>query len=108
MEGQGILPQLLPTSSFVAMARSFALALLALLPLVLAAPLEPRQSITVVSASTISALKPFTHYASTGYCQPANTLAWNCGENCLANPTFEPVASGGDGDGTQFCEFELR
>lgn len=108
MEEQGFPPQLPPASSSSAMARTFALALLALLPVVLAAPLEPRQSITAVSASTISSFKPFTHYASTGYCQPASTLAWNCGANCQANPTFEPIASGGDGDGTQFCESWLK
>ncbi|GJE91296.1 lipase family protein [Phanerochaete sordida] len=79
------------------------LALVALLPAALAAPtLEARQSITALGASTISGFKPYTHYASTAYCAPANTLAWNCGANCQANPTFKPIASGGDGDGTQF------
>lgn len=80
-------------------------ALVALLPAAFAAPaLETRASITALSTSQISTFKPFTHYASTAYCQPSTTLTWTCGANCQANPTFEPIASGGDGDGTQFCE----
>jgi len=68
-----------------------------------AAPaLESRQSITALSTSQISSFTPFTFYASAAYCQPANTLAWNCGANCQANPSFHPIASGGDGDETQF------
>ncbi|KAI0353777.1 lipase [Trametes cingulata] len=61
-----------------------------------------RQTITVLAQSQISSFKPYTHYASTGYCKPAATLAWNCGANCEANPTFFPIASGGDGVVTQF------
>jgi hypothetical protein len=46
----------------------------------IAAPLiVPRQSITVLSASQISAYKPYTYFASTGYCSAAMTKAWNCG-----------------------------
>ncbi len=66
--------------------------------------LETRQAITALSSSQIAAFKPFPFYASAGYCQPSATLAWNCGANCNANPSFKPVASGGDGDETQFCE----
>ncbi|KAI1786144.1 lipase [Ganoderma leucocontextum] len=58
--------------------------------------------ITALSPAQITAFRPYTHYASTGYCSPASTLAWDCGANCKANPSFEPVASGGDGDLTQF------
>ncbi|KAL1949748.1 hypothetical protein VTO73DRAFT_8629 [Trametes versicolor] len=61
-----------------------------------------RQTLSVLTATQISSFKPYTHYASTAYCQPANTLAWNCGANCDANPSFVPVASGGDGVLTQF------
>ncbi|KAK7038707.1 hypothetical protein VNI00_010591 [Paramarasmius palmivorus] len=61
-----------------------------------------RQSITALSAAQISAFKPYSFYASTAYCKPANTLAWNCGANCQANPTFKPIASGGDGGSIQF------
>lgn len=78
-------------------------ALLALLPAAFAAPaLETRTSISALSTSQIEAFKPFTHYASTAYCQPSTTLTWSCGANCQANPSFEPIASGGDGSDTQF------
>ena len=60
-------------------------------------------AITALSTAQITAFRPYTHYASTAYCSPASTLAWDCGANCEANPTFEPVASGGDGAVTQFC-----
>ncbi len=74
----------------------------------LAAPIRAphlveRQAITALTTNQITAFRPYTHYASTGYCEPATTLAWDCGANCEANPQFIPVASGGDGDLTQFC-----
>ncbi|KAF5379409.1 hypothetical protein D9615_006490 [Tricholomella constricta] len=73
------------------------------LTVVQAAPsLVGRQSISTLTAAQVAAFKPYTHYASTAACKPANTLAWNCGANCNANPTFRPVASGGDGAITQF------
>ncbi|KAF5357440.1 hypothetical protein D9757_011588 [Collybiopsis confluens] len=65
-------------------------------------PVHSRQSITALSGSQISAFTPYTFFASTAYCQPSTTLSWTCGANCEANPGFIPVASGGDGDGTQF------
>ncbi|RPD59102.1 lipase [Lentinus tigrinus ALCF2SS1-7] len=67
-----------------------------------ASELAERQAITALTTSQITAFRPYTHYASTAYCQPAATLAWNCGANCEANPQFVPIASGGDGDSTQF------
>ncbi|KAI0075335.1 lipase [Panus rudis PR-1116 ss-1] len=85
------------------MASTFVLLCLAVSALAIPTPeVERRQAITTLSAAQVAAFRPFTFYASTAYCQPANTLAWNCGANCQANPTFEPVASGGDGDSTQF------
>ncbi|KAF8159295.1 lipase [Crassisporium funariophilum] len=60
------------------------------------------ESIATLSASDIASFKPFTFYASTGYCQPSQTLTWTCGANCDANPNFQPVASGGDGTDVQF------
>ena len=59
--------------------------------------IESRQAITTLSAAQIASFKPFTHYASTAYCKPAQTLNWSCGANCNANPGFTPIASGGDG-----------
>ncbi|KAI0667850.1 lipase [Trametes maxima] len=61
-----------------------------------------RQGITALAQSQIAAFRPYTHYASTAYCKPATTLAWNCGANCDANPGFVPIASGGDGSLTQY------
>ncbi|KAJ6561092.1 lipase [Mycena vulgaris] len=79
------------------------LAFLALASLANAAPaLLARQAITSLSSAQISAFKPYTFYASAGYCEPATTLAWNCGSNCAANPGFHPIASGGDGGAVQF------
>jgi hypothetical protein len=47
---------------------------------VLGAPIVvPRQTITVLSAAQIAVFKPYTYFASTGYCSAASTLAWNCG-----------------------------
>ncbi|KAH9832668.1 lipase [Rhodofomes roseus] len=64
--------------------------------------LRARQSITALSTAQIDAFTPYTWYASTGYCTPAETLAWDCGTDCEANADFEPVASGGDGDDVQY------
>ncbi|KAF8997860.1 lipase class 3 family protein, partial [Cyathus striatus] len=61
-----------------------------------------RQSITALTTAQITTYRPYTHFASTAYCKPSNTLAWNCGSNCLANADFIPVASGGDGSSVQF------
>ncbi|KAJ7230654.1 Alpha/Beta hydrolase protein [Mycena pura] len=68
-----------------------------------AAPsLVARQAITSLTAANIASFKPFTFYAAAAYCSPTSTLAWDCGTNCAANPTFQPIASGGDGDAIQF------
>ncbi|GBE86690.1 Alpha/Beta hydrolase protein [Sparassis latifolia] len=80
-------------------------ALLAVIYAVHAVPapgLKARQSITALSTTQIDTYTPYTWYSSTGYCNAASTLAWNCGTNCDANPSFKPVASGGDGDSTQY------
>ncbi|OSX64054.1 hypothetical protein POSPLADRAFT_1039271 [Postia placenta MAD-698-R-SB12] len=78
-------------------------ALLAAASAVQAAPgLRARQAITALGTSQISAFQPYTYYASAGYCAASETVTWSCGANCEANPTFEPVASGGNGDSTQY------
>ncbi|PPQ63103.1 hypothetical protein CVT24_005814 [Panaeolus cyanescens] len=65
--------------------------------------IEKRQTtFTTLTSAQISAFKPYTHFASTAYCKPATTIGWSCGSNCNANPTFVPVASGGDGASVQF------
>ncbi|KAH9940803.1 lipase [Epithele typhae] len=58
--------------------------------------------ITPLTSAEVAAFAPYTHFASTAYCSPDTTRTWTCGANCDANPTFEPVASGGDGAITQF------
>ncbi|KAK7437371.1 hypothetical protein VKT23_018616 [Stygiomarasmius scandens] len=63
---------------------------------------DKASSVTVLSQSEISAFAPFTHYASTAYCDPTTTINWSCGANCDANPSFEPIASGGNGGTEQF------
>ena len=50
----------------------------------LAAPIiEARQSITTLTSAQVNAYKPYTYYAGSAYCKPANTLAWNCGGKFL-------------------------
>ena len=63
-----------------------------------------RQSITTVSQSQIASYTPYSYYASAGYCSASATISWTCGANCEANPSFEPLASGGDGVDVQYCE----
>lgn len=71
-------------------------------PLVGADELAKRQSITQLSDAQISAFKSYTFFASTAYCDPSTTINWSCGANCDANSQFQPAASGGDGQETQF------
>ncbi|TFK92476.1 lipase [Polyporus arcularius HHB13444] len=72
--------------------------------LALAAPtqLVSRQSITTVSQSAIASYTPYSFYASAGYCSASATISWTCGTNCEGNPTFKPLASGGDGVTVQY------
>ncbi|KAH9926973.1 Alpha/Beta hydrolase protein [Fomitopsis serialis] len=84
---------------------AFGVALLASLSVVqakLVPGLRVRQSITALTSAQIAAFTPYTWYASAGYCSASETLSWSCGSNCEANPNFEPVASGGNGDTTQY------
>ena len=94
-------------SSWSTFSRFVLAATLATAPLAHAAPsqIAARQAITTLTQAQINTFTPYAFFASAGYCQPANTLAWNCGANCNGVPDFKPVASGGDGDSTQFCEF---
>jgi len=50
------------------------------LTVVNAAPsFSKRQSITALSTTQITPYRPFTHFASTAYCNPSTTITWNCG-----------------------------
>ncbi|KIJ21153.1 hypothetical protein PAXINDRAFT_165902 [Paxillus involutus ATCC 200175] len=64
--------------------------------------LSARQSITALTTVQIGYFTPYTYYASAAHCTPSQTLAWDCGTNCAANPDFEPVTSGGDGAFVQY------
>jgi hypothetical protein len=109
-------------SSFASLYLSLALFCM---PHVLASPIFHRQAdLPALTPSQISAFRPFTFYASAAYCRPAQLSSWTCGseslppqlclirvfellnltiaENCKANPTFQPVAAGGDGNDVQF------
>ena len=53
---------------------------LSLLPSkIAAAAVQRRGTPTQLSATQISAYTPYTYFASGAYCNPSNTLAWNCG-----------------------------
>ncbi|KAJ7089802.1 lipase [Mycena belliarum] len=85
------------------LARLSSVVVLALASFANAAPsLLARQAFTTLSTAEVAAYKPYSYYAAAGYCAPAATLAWTCGINCAANPTFHPVASGGDGNAVQY------
>jgi len=59
-------------------------------------------SITTLTSAEVATFVPYSSYAAAGYCAASDTLAWSCGALCNANPKFIPVASGGDGDATQY------
>jgi hypothetical protein len=83
---------------------------LLLFPLLTAATpaVQRRQSgITTLSPAQVASFKPYTFFASTAYCDASTTKNWTCGANCDANPGFKPIASGGNGDSIQFCEWNL-
>ena len=65
--------------SFVPLALVFIRALAAPTPISDEELLAKRQAITTLTTAQITAFKPFTFFASTAYCQPSATLAWNCG-----------------------------
>jgi hypothetical protein len=51
-----------------------------------------RQSITALTSSQIESFVPFTYFASTAYCNPTNTLQWNCGGASLAARSTTPCS----------------
>ncbi|TCD61803.1 hypothetical protein EIP91_007889 [Steccherinum ochraceum] len=64
--------------------------------------LHARQGFTALTPSEVASFRPYTFYASAAYCEPSTTINWSCGANCDFNPSFQPVASGGDGFDTPF------
>ncbi|KAF9563620.1 alpha/beta-hydrolase [Agrocybe pediades] len=63
---------------------------------------DSSSTLTTLSSDEIAAFRPFSFYAALAYCKPASILSLSCGQNCDANPTFQPIASGGDGIDVQF------
>ena len=59
--------------------------------------------IAQVSQSQMDSLTPVARYASASYCPPSSTLAWNC-TDCQANPSFHPIAAGGNSVTVQYCK----
>jgi hypothetical protein len=41
--------------------------------------LHGREAITALAAANVTSFTSYTYYASTAYCQPDTTLAWDCG-----------------------------
>ncbi|KAF8159300.1 lipase [Crassisporium funariophilum] len=69
---------------------------------VIASPtLEARQGISTLSATDVSSYKTYTYFAGVAYCTPAQTKSWLC-PNCVQNPKFVTIDSGGDGALTQY------
>lgn len=89
-------------SSFVC---SFALFAFSTLLGVSGAPIHRQVGVTAIDAATTDSFTPFSFYASAGYCPASDTSTWSCGQDCDANPDFQPTTSGGDGVDTQFCEY---
>ncbi|KAK0188494.1 Alpha/Beta hydrolase protein [Armillaria mellea] len=59
-------------------------------------------TVIVLTDDQITAYKPYTFFAAAAYCQPSNTMNWDCGSLCAGNSDFIPIASGGDGDDVQY------
>ncbi|OJT15443.1 Lipase [Trametes pubescens] len=60
------------------------------------------QGITALSDADIAGFLPYAHFAAIAYCLPSVALNWSCGAYCDANPSFIPIAAGGDGNKVQF------
>ena len=66
-------------------------------------PPRLQDDIVPLTSSQIAGFKPYTWYAATTDCNISSIMDWSCGENCNANPTFKPIATGGEGEETPFC-----
>ncbi|EKM50051.1 uncharacterized protein PHACADRAFT_130581 [Phanerochaete carnosa HHB-10118-sp] len=80
----------------------FWLCLILVFHLAFATPTRRQGSVSSLSSVQVSSFGPFARYASAAYCSASSTLTWTCGEDCSANPSFIPVASGGNGDSEQW------
>ncbi|KAI0285654.1 lipase [Russula brevipes] len=67
-----------------------------------AAAVSKRQAEVTLLPEQVEAFKPYSLYAAAAYCPPSQTLSWSCGASCAGSPTFQPYASGGNGNSVQF------
>ena len=65
-------------SSMIWSIHSFVITVLSCVLALSAASLPP-QGITPLSSEQIPAFKPYTYFASAGYCNPSATSNWTCG-----------------------------
>ena len=77
------------SSTIMVLLRSSAFALV-LSGLVHAAAIK-RQAITSLTSTQIASYTPFTHFASTAYCNASTTINWSCGGAPLAARSTRPV-----------------
>ena len=56
---------------------------LAFIRLVYSSSIPRQATITALGAAQISGFAPFTHFASTAYCNPSTTIKWTCGGESL-------------------------
>jgi hypothetical protein len=61
-----------------------------------------RPTFNTLQPTQVLSFRPYAYYASAGYCKPNTILSWTCGLNCDSNPSFRPIASGGDGGFVQY------
>jgi hypothetical protein len=53
-----------------------------------------RQTVTQLGTAQIDGFAPFTHFASTAYCNPSTTINWSCGGSSLSHfPTHSSAWS---------------
>ena len=88
------------------------------------------QNLSILSDEDIEVFKPYSFYSAAAYCSPSDILTWSCGGrchrltlkniwqliyglsscvgfpvDCVGNPDFQPLASGGDGNAVQYCSY---
>ena len=61
---------------------------LALINLAYASVVKRQNDITTLSSAMVNTFAPFTHFASTAYCNPSMTINWTCGSTSLTVSTL--------------------
>ena len=84
-------------------------------------------AVTRLTDAQFAAYTPYTEFARAAYCNPSTVAGWKCGglsfllclcafaslsiwdkAACDAVPGFLPTLTGGDGDGTQYCNHRVN